>query len=859
MTWPSSTDYFEAVQLPASFSDPELRQGTVTATALGLPKACTGNFADVYQICCPNSQNWAVKCFTREIPGLQERYQLLSDHLMKTRFPFTVEFRYLAEGTRVQGHWFPMLKMRWVEGLTLNDFVRENADRSPRLQILLQMWIKLARQLRDAAIAHGDLQHGNVLLVPNADGKSVRLTLIDYDGMIVPALAQQPSGEVGHPAYQHPERLAKGFYNLDVDRFSHLVICCALQCVTVGGKALWQRHDNGDNLLFRKEDFANPGSSRLFRELWQLTDPSAHALVGTLILACEGPLAKVPMLDALFPNENSRPELSADQEAQVNALLAKPLPTPVVRVPIVRPPQMQRKSTKASRNAVAPRPVKVKPAPEFDEEPRRSSFRWWMTGGIVVVLILAALIVTINFRRRPIDMRQQQVNDLLTQADEAFGARSFDEAIAACDEALKIKPDDAWVRQKRQEYQREAQDEKKLYLLAIKKEVNLFVAKAEKALLDRRFNEAIAAYESAAKIDPTNAMVAAELEAARSAKTNEINRLIATAGQASDTKRFDDSIKAYESALKIDPSNTNVVSKLNDVRTARVKEFNGLVVKAEQAFGNQRFDEAHKAFEAALALNPQDRMIKLRTAEARAAARKQKDFNDLIARADQAYDNKQFDDAISRFEEALTVEPNNLKIAAKKSAAEKMKSYCLLITKGEQAHQKTRYDEAIAAFEAALKIDPNDSSVRTKLANARFDKANPPTIIPREEFAAVITKVANREVTYQKTKKGEKFGGDTTLFVARSATIAQGVPINKKTEPGDPIEGGLNNAIFQKPSINARITTENGLITRILVTTLKKKAAVESRSPRIVLAPNHGNLITEIYRRRAPIAIKNLL
>ena len=98
MAWPTSTEYFEAVQVPASFSDPELKQGQVAANAIGLPRACTGNFADVYQFACPNQQTWAVKCFTREIPGLQERYQLLSDHLQKVRFPFTVDFHYQPQG-----------------------------------------------------------------------------------------------------------------------------------------------------------------------------------------------------------------------------------------------------------------------------------------------------------------------------------------------------------------------------------------------------------------------------------------------------------------------------------------------------------------------------------------------------------------------------------------------------------------------------------------------------------------------------------------------------------------------------------------------------------------------------------------
>lgn len=324
MPWPSSAEYYEAVQLAGSFSDPELRQGEVAANALGLPRACTGNFADVYQIRCPKNQNWAVKCFTREVPGLQERYALISAHLESVRFPFTVEFRYFADGIRVRGRWYPLLKMRWVEGLPLNAFVRNHLDEPQMLQILAQMWPKLARQLRAGGIAHGDLQHGNILLVPNQDARSVRLTLIDYDGMIVPSLANKPSGEIGHPAFQHPERLRNGFSNLEVDGFSHLVICCGLQSLALAGRQLWDRYDNGDNLLFRNEDLAAPAASPLFRELWGLPSVPVHALVGNLILACKAPMAKVPSIFSLFPTEGTVAPLTAEQEREVEARLSRP-------------------------------------------------------------------------------------------------------------------------------------------------------------------------------------------------------------------------------------------------------------------------------------------------------------------------------------------------------------------------------------------------------------------------------------------------------------------------------------------------------------------------------------------------------
>jgi hypothetical protein len=322
MAWPQPTEYNEAIQNPhLCFSDPELRQGRATANPLGIPLPRSGNFADVYQVNCPATQNsWAVKCFTRKVEGLHQRYQAISAHLDQANLPFMVDFRYLDEGIRIHGEWYPLLKMRWVEGLTLNEFVRDQLDNPALLEDLAQMWVKLAQRLQQAGVAHGDLQHGNVLLIAGRKKGALSLRMIDYDGMYVPALAQIPSGEVGHPNYQHPQRLREGTYGPGVDRFAHLVIHCALRCLTVGGRALWDRYDNSDNLLFREQDFQDPGTSPLFHELWQLNDPPVHSLVGHLLLAVESPVAKVPLLEDLMANGVVLP-LTAEQERQVQSCL----------------------------------------------------------------------------------------------------------------------------------------------------------------------------------------------------------------------------------------------------------------------------------------------------------------------------------------------------------------------------------------------------------------------------------------------------------------------------------------------------------------------------------------------------------
>ena len=145
-----------------------------------------------------------MKCFTRPVVGLAERYAKVSEALKEANLPFAVGFSFLAEGILVNGVWRPVVKMEWVEGLLLNQVIRENAGKPAILSAFGQMWVKLCKRLRETGITHADLQHGNVLLVPGSRPGAYGLKLIDYDGMYVSALANQPSGEVGHPSYQHP-------------------------------------------------------------------------------------------------------------------------------------------------------------------------------------------------------------------------------------------------------------------------------------------------------------------------------------------------------------------------------------------------------------------------------------------------------------------------------------------------------------------------------------------------------------------------------------------------------------------------------------------------------------------------------
>ncbi len=278
--WPSMVDYQEAVQSPPSaFTSSELRCGTPVANKLGMPRPISGTFASVYEL-ASGGHRWAVKCFLRNIPDLHRRYAKISAHLKQCQWlRYFATFEYQDKGILVQGKSFPLVKMEWVEGYPLNTFIEQNLSRRRVLAKLKKTWVKLLADLRSAHIAHGDLQHGNVLVGPNGD-----LRLIDYDGMWVPALAGEGSNETGHPDYQNPRRTQKDFH-AEVDEFSDAVIQIAI-CALVRERSLWAKYNNGDNLLFRRRDFLDPRSSPLIADLRALGDPEISEKLEFVLNAC---------------------------------------------------------------------------------------------------------------------------------------------------------------------------------------------------------------------------------------------------------------------------------------------------------------------------------------------------------------------------------------------------------------------------------------------------------------------------------------------------------------------------------------------------------------------------------------------
>ena len=182
--------------------------------------------------------------------------------------------------------------MEWIEGPTLNAYINEVLTTNnfyQALQSLAEDWCRVVKELEDCQIAHGDLQHGNIIVTQEG------IRLVDLDGAFVPGLTGLKSAELGHIHFQHPLRTGDQF-DAGLDRFSSLVIYLSILAIAETPN-LWKKfHD--ENLIFKKDDFANPSRSVLFQTLTAKGGNVAQ-LAEVLKKACLDSPSKSPRLSDL--------------------------------------------------------------------------------------------------------------------------------------------------------------------------------------------------------------------------------------------------------------------------------------------------------------------------------------------------------------------------------------------------------------------------------------------------------------------------------------------------------------------------------------------------------------------------------
>lgn len=282
MNYPLISEYVEAIKA-AEDNFEKLRYLRPVLSDDGLPVMTSGNFAVVFKMRDErDGRLYAVKCFTKEQTGRAEAYHQIAEELKDVDSPYLVSLHYLEKELFVDTDQtdeteFPVLQMDWVEGKTLDKYLRENLDDKYALEMLAYRFSRLAQWLIPQPFAHGDLKPENILV--REDGS---LVLVDYDGMYVPSMKGQKARELGSPDFRHPLRTENDF-DEHIDDFPIVSILLSLKGLSIE-PFFMEKYFKEGRLLLSCSDYIRFEDSVFFHKEFPRKDNSFNSLIILLLL-----------------------------------------------------------------------------------------------------------------------------------------------------------------------------------------------------------------------------------------------------------------------------------------------------------------------------------------------------------------------------------------------------------------------------------------------------------------------------------------------------------------------------------------------------------------------------------------------
>ncbi len=394
---------------------------------------------------------------------------------------------------------------------------------------------------------------------------------------------------------------------------------------------------------------------------------------------------------------------------------------------------------------------------------------------------------------------QSSYEIVIAKADKYYDEKRYDEAMEEYKNALRLKPDESYAKQKIEAINnvvnlRESQD-------AAYKES---IAKADKLFDDEKYEEAKAEYQHAKGFK--------SLEQYPDVKINEINDILANLADKKDQynkiiqgadklffnddyaearaqyvtardmfpsekypvdqitmideilglrttytkalthadrflaqEEYDSALLEYRNAAKVSPDETYPKQKIEEIQTILANnkkslelknQYDQIIAKADQYFKDKKYDEANKQYQAAGQIlpteaYPQQKIAQIDSLQNEIAAREkvEKDYQEAISEADKLSAAKSYPEALEKYQAAAALKPGE---DYPKAEISKINSIL-----GEQASREkleTDYQTAISAADKAF----NDGDLVTALASYQSAAdLKPQEKYPQEQIALV--------------------------------------------------------------------------------------------------------------------------
>ncbi len=364
-------------------------------------------------------------------------------------------------------------------------------------------------------------------------------------------------------------------------------------------------------------------------------------------------------------------------------------------------------------------------------------------------------------------------------ADGLLKKKSYKEAIASYQKATSILPDETYPKEKINEAQ------SALNALADQAELNknyaAKITEADALFAQSKWVEAKSIYKEASGLKPMEeypveqiAKIDAQLkaEAEANAINEQYNNLIVAADDLLKEKKYEESISRYNDALQVKPKETYPKEQIaiaqkgikasSDAKALKAK-YDAAIAEGDVFFGQSNYGSALSAYQNAKALMPNETLAiekidatNKKIAEQAELAAKQKEYQELIAKADATFASAKWKESIVEYKSALAVLPNETyptrkikeaeaNIAQAESDKQKVnEAYDAAIKYADEQFGKEEYVSAITAYENSLNYKPQE-------------------VYPKDQIKAANQKLAEQEAAEAKRRAAELLAQSTEV------------------------------------------------------------------------------------------------
>jgi tetratricopeptide (TPR) repeat protein len=334
--------------------------------------------------------------------------------------------------------------------------------------------------------------------------------------------------------------------------------------------------------------------------------------------------------------------------------------------------------------------------------------------------------------------------DLVSRADAAKTNEAYEQAKSLYTQALEVKEDDYPAAQIREidEILAGLAEQARL-----EQQFNEIMANAEAAFGRSEFQMALDGFREALALKPENQLVKDRIgeteEMIRQLEQKQqFDALVARADQDFEQEEYEQAKTGYQDALAILPQEAhpqNQIQRIDQIlaqleaERQREADYLAAVEAGDAFFGSENYSSAKENYQAALTLKSNepyprqkiseiDGILSRLEQERLAAEALRASYDEVIERADAALAGEQYADARSAYEEALTLLPeetypkNQLAEVDRLIEQEREEAFQAAIASGDQFFQAENYSESKSAYTDALEIKPNDTYATGQIA-----------------------------------------------------------------------------------------------------------------------------------------------